>query len=32
MSIGAILTLVFYVVVIGGGCVYTMYRTLRGDK
>lgn len=32
MSAGSVITLLVYIVVIGGGCAYTMYRTLKGDK
>lgn len=32
MSTGSIVTLLFYILFIGGGCIYTMYRTLGGGK
>ncbi len=32
MSVSTIITIIVYLVVIVGGCAYTMYRTLKGDK
>lgn len=32
MSTSSIIVLIFYIVFIGGGCAYTMYRTLKGKS
>lgn len=32
MSVSSIVVLILYIVFLGGGCAYTMHRTLTGGK